>query len=175
MSLAEEIEQRRPFSCLQEEAVLSVFVTWDLLSRNLQRILRSRGLSLAQYNVLRILRGAGDKGVPLMTIARRMIVLYPNITRLTDRLETVGWIYRQRCTEDRRIVRAFVSPAGVKLLESLDAEVEELNKHLMRGVGVEDLHTLIAILEAVRKPLRAEATAQDVPECDSEENGSSAG
>ncbi len=155
MSLADELHQRRSFSSIQEEALLSVFVTQDLLHRNLQDKLRPYGLSLAQYNVLRILRGAGAEGLPLMTIARRMIVRYPNVTRLTDRLETDGWIRRERCTHDRRVVRACVAQPGLDLLTSINGELDRLVVHLMRGVEPKRLTELIEVLDAVRAPLRA--------------------
>jgi DNA-binding MarR family transcriptional regulator len=156
MSLADELHQRRSFTSVQEEALLSVFVTQDLLHRNLQDMLRHYKISLAQYNVLRILRGAGEDGLPLMTIARRMIVRYPNVTRLTDRLETDGWIRRERCTHDRRVVRGFVTQAGLDLLAKINGEVDHLVIHLMRGVPPERLVELIKVLDEVRAPLRAE-------------------
>ncbi len=156
MTLAEEIHQKRPFHSIQEEALISVFVTWDLVSRNIQKFLRARGLSLPQYNVLRILRGAGTDGLPLMTIARRMIVRYPNVTRLTDRLEAIGWIRRERCTEDRRVVRGFVTEEGLDLLRSLDDEIATVTRQVMRGASDRELRTLIMLLESVRKPLRGD-------------------
>jgi DNA-binding MarR family transcriptional regulator len=156
LSLADEIHQRKPFPSIQDEALISVFVTSDLLSRTFQKVLRVRGLSIPQYNILRILRGAGVDGLPLMTIGRRMIVRYPNVTRLTDRLETIGWIRRERSTKDRRVVRAFVTQAGLDLLQPLDDEIFHATQHVMRGAGVADLRTLIAILESVRGPLRAD-------------------
>ena len=155
MSLAEELHQRRPFASVQEEALLSVFVTQDLLHQNLQKMLRRYRLSLAQYNVLRILRGAGEEGLPLMTIARRLIVRYPNVTRLTDRLETHGWIRRVRCTHDRRIVRGFVTDTGLELLAKINGEIDSLVVHLMRGVPPERLRELILVLDEVRAPLRS--------------------
>jgi DNA-binding MarR family transcriptional regulator len=172
MSLAEELHQRRPFASVQEEALLSVFVTQDLLHRNIKKMLRPYGISLAQYNVLRILRGAGDEGLPLMTIARRMIVRYPNVTRLTDRLETNGWIRRVRCTHDRRIVRGFVTEKGLALLATINGEIDHLVIHLMRGVQDDRLRELITVLEQVRGPLRSEngdggtPTAEDFDESD---------
>ena len=154
MSLREEIQQRRAFTSIQEEALLSVFVTGDLLSRGLHEMLRTHGLTLAQYNVLRILRGAGKDGLPLMKVARRMIVRYPNITRLTDRLETEGWIRRERSTRDRRVVRTFVSATGLEMLSRINGEIDQLTCHLMRGAEIDQLERLIEILTAVRAPLR---------------------
>ncbi len=156
MSLKEELHLRRPFSSIQEEALLSVFTTWDLLYRNIQKAMRRHGISLAQYNVLRILRGAGPEGIPLMEIARRVIVRYPNVTRLTDHLEADGLMRRERCTRDRRVVRALATPAGLDLLTKLDGEVAMLNIHLMRGADEPDLQRMIEILASVRDPLRAD-------------------
>jgi DNA-binding MarR family transcriptional regulator len=160
MSLKEELHLRRPFSSIQEEALLSVFTTWDLLYRNVQKVMRSHGISLAQYNVLRILRGAGPEGIPLMEIARRVIVRYPNVTRLTDRLEADGLMKRERSTQDRRVVRALATHAGLDLLTKLDGEVALLNIHLMRGANESDLQRMIEILASVRQPLRDEEQAE---------------
>lgn len=156
MSLKEELHLRRPFSSIQEEALLSIFTTWDLLYRNIQKLMRSHGISLAQYNVLRILRGAGPEGLPLMEIARRVIVRYPNVTRLTDRLEADGFMRRERSTTDRRVVRALATPAGLDLLAKLDGEVARLNIHLMRGADEAELQRMIEILASVREPLRTD-------------------
>lgn len=156
MSLQDELHLRRPFSSIQEEALLSVFTTWDLLYRNVQKLMRGHGISLAQYNVLRILRGAGPEGIPLMEIARRVIVRYPNVTRLTDRLETDGLMRRERSTVDRRVVRAVATQAGLDLLAKLDGQVAAMNVRLMRGADEKDLQRMIDILAGVRAPLRIE-------------------
>jgi DNA-binding MarR family transcriptional regulator len=153
MSLSDELHLSRPFTSVEEEALLSIFATYDLLNRGFAQALREHGLTTAQYNVMRILRGAGEEGLPLMTIARRMIVLYPNVTRLTDRLEADGQIRRIRCTEDRRVVRGFITEEGLQSLSQLDEEIRELNLHLMRGAQQPDLRKLISILDEVRGPL----------------------
>ena len=154
MSLARELNMSRPFSSVQEEALLSIFTTYDLLYQGLCQTLRDHGITLAQYNVLRILRGAGGEGLPLMSIARRMIVRYPNITRLTDRLESDGLIRRERCTEDRRVVRGYVTDRGLELLAGLDGRISACTRRLMKGATPEGLRSLIGILESVRMPLR---------------------
>lgn len=154
MSLREEIEQTRPFSSLQEEALLSIFVTGDLLSRGLNGMLRSYDLTLPQYNVLRILRGAGPEGLPLMTVARRMLVRYPNVTRLTDRLEAEGLMRRERSTKDRRVVRACITEAGLDVLAKINGRIDHTTVELMRGAVPGDLSELVRILETLRVPLR---------------------
>jgi DNA-binding MarR family transcriptional regulator len=164
MSLQNELHLRRPFSSIQEEGLLSIFTTWDLLYRNIQRVMRRHGISLAQYNVLRILRGAGEEGIPLMEIARRVIVRYPNVTRLTDRLETDGLMRRERSTTDRRVVRAMATPAALELLAKLDEEVALLNVHLMRGAAESELRRMIDILASVRGPLRLDEASNSISE-----------
>jgi DNA-binding MarR family transcriptional regulator len=154
MPLREQLHLRRPFNSVEEEALLSIFVTWDLLYSNLNRIMHRNGISLAQYNVLRILRGAGPDGLPLMTIAKRMVVRYPNITRLTDKLEADQLIQRERCTKDRRVVRAKVTGEGLEILARLDGEVDRLQVRLMRGADERSLKLLIRVLEEVRSGLR---------------------
>lgn len=154
MSLADELQMRRPFATVQEEALVSIFATWNLLCQHLQKELGRFDLTLAQYNVLRILRGAGEEGLPVMMIAERMVARYPNVTRLTDRLEKAAWIRRERSSTDRRVVRAFVTHQGLDLLTAVDAQIEEHVRHLMRGTNAEDQQTLIRILEDARQPLR---------------------
>ncbi len=154
MSLREEIEQSRPFSSVQEEALLSIFVTGDLLSRGINAMLRDYDLTLPQYNVLRILRGAGPEGLPLMTVARRMLVRFPNVTRLTDRLETEGLMRRERSTKDRRVVRAYITREGLKVLARINGKIERTTMELMRGADPGTLTELVRILGALRAPLR---------------------
>ncbi len=154
MSLERELKMGKPFSTIQEEAVVSLFATWDLVFQGLHRTLRDYGITLTQYNVLRILRGAGNAGMPLMQIGRRMITRYPNITRLTDRLEADELILRERSTRDRRVVHASVTQKGLKLLSKLDGIVKETNASLMRGANKRQLDQLIQLLENVRLPLR---------------------
>src|ERR1700688_3356045 len=113
-------KNRRPrMPSLEEAAFLDLLRTTDMLSRGLGTILKPEDLSSTQYNVLRILRGAPE-GLPCGEIAKRMITRDPDITRLLDRLEKRGLISRSREIKDRRTVTARITPAGLKLLGSLD-------------------------------------------------------
>src|SRR5215208_2200660 len=102
--LQQEIRQSRPFRSRQQEAVLALLRTSDVVRRFLARIVEPHGITLQQYNVLRILRGAGEEGIPTLAIGERMIEQAPGITRLLDRLESKGLVRRSRCPEDRRQV-----------------------------------------------------------------------
>ncbi|HEX8891752.1 MAG TPA: hypothetical protein VF783_00435, partial [Terriglobales bacterium] len=96
--ILEEIRQTRPFATLQEEAVLNIVRTADALKRDGELLFRQRGITSAQYNVLRILRGAGDRGLHCSAVAERMITAETDITRLLMRMERLGLLVRQRNT-----------------------------------------------------------------------------
>src|SRR5688572_9880482 len=93
-ALRREIKQARPFRSMAEEAALAVLRTADVLRRRLSEAMEPVGITMQQYNVLRILRGAGEGGLPTLEIADRMLERQPGITRLLDRLERKGWIER---------------------------------------------------------------------------------
>ncbi len=148
--LKREIKQRRPFSSVQEEVVLAIMRTADQLVAPMSEVLRGTGLSTSQYNVLRILRGSREEGLPCGEISERMVRRDPDLTRLLDRLEAGGLVTRARDTRDRRIVRAMISAAGLELLESLDKPVEESLKKTLAHVPVARLRALLELLEEVR-------------------------
>src|SRR5687768_9529372 len=122
--LRQEIKQKRPFSGVQEEVVLALMRTADQAAAPMNEVLRAANLSQSQYNILRILRGAGQEGLPCGEISDRMVRRDPDLTRLLDRLETRRLVTRERGTADRRVVLAFITDEGLELLESLDRQVE---------------------------------------------------
>src|SRR3984957_6931865 len=123
MKLRVETGKRRPrVGCPEETVFLDLLRTTDMLSRGLDRVLKTEDVSSTQYNVLRILRGS-PAGLPCGEIGSRMITRDPDVTRLLDRLEKRTLISRRRATEDRRTVLARITPAGLKLLDQLDEPV----------------------------------------------------
>jgi DNA-binding MarR family transcriptional regulator len=145
-----EIKQTTPIGSLEEEAYLNVQRTANALSDEIDDLLRAHQLTAPQYNVLRILRGAGDKGLTASEIGERMITRDPDVTRLVDRLEKRGLVERWRCTEDRRVVWTRVSPAGLDAIQPLDAPLHELHVRQLAHLGPEKLRTLVALLEEAR-------------------------
>jgi DNA-binding MarR family transcriptional regulator len=148
--LKREIKQKRPFSSVQEEVVLSIMRTADQVVVPMNDVLRAAGLSPSQYNVLRILRGAGEDGLPCGEITDRMVRRDPDLTRLLDRLETANLVSRTRDTRDRRIIRASITAEGLTLLDSLDQPVEESIRRSLSHMPVARLRTLLELLEEVR-------------------------
>jgi DNA-binding MarR family transcriptional regulator len=148
--LLREIQQSKPFECLEVEATISLARTADALLRDLEGLLKAAGLSPGQYNVLRILRGAGPGGLACRAIAERMITRDPDITRLLDRLEKHGLVERAREARDRRVVTTRIRPAGLRLLKSLDRPVVDLNRRRLSHMGTRRLRSLLALLETAR-------------------------
>ncbi len=148
--LRREIKQNRPFVSVQEEVVLSLVRTADEVAVPMNEVLREAGLSQSQYNILRILRGAGEEGQPCGEIAERMVRRDPDLTRLLDRLETAGLVSRSRDTRDRRVIRASITRKGLDLLAKLDKPVDESVKRALAHVPVTRLRALLELLEELR-------------------------
>ena len=148
--LREELKQTRPFHSPAHEAVISVLRTAALLQRQLALLVERGGVSLQQYNVLRILRGAGDEGLPTLAIRDRMIEEAAGITRLLDKLERAGYVVRERCTPDRRQVLCRITPAGSAVLAKLDQPVNALNDAALATLDAAEQARLIELLAAVR-------------------------
>jgi DNA-binding MarR family transcriptional regulator len=141
--------KRRRTPCPEEVLFLDLLRTTDMLTRALDRILKTGALSGTQYNVLRILRGTPE-GLPCGEIASRMITRDPDITRLLDRLEKRELISRCRETKDRRMVMARITPQGLKLLAQLDEPVKETHRKQLGHLGRERLRGLTELLHVSR-------------------------
>lgn len=146
-----EIKQRKPFTCREEELFLNILRSSDLLGRRIAEVLKSSELSATQYNVLRILRGAGAAGLACGEIGDRMVTRDPDITRLLDRLEKRGLVARSREKEDRRVVTARITAAGLDLLKKLDDPVVQMHKAQLGHLEAKQQETLIRLLESARE------------------------
>src|SRR5436309_3752966 len=111
------------FRSREQEATLGLLRTADAMKRSLAQVIEPHGITAQQYNVLRILRGAGPTGLPTLTIGERMIEQTPGVTRLVDRLEKKGLVERKPCPKDRRRVFCQITAKGLDLLSSLDEPV----------------------------------------------------
>jgi DNA-binding MarR family transcriptional regulator len=148
-----EIHQTRAIRLLEEETTLNIVRTADVLMLTLSGVLKPHTLSPTQYNVLRILRGAGDQGASCKDIASRLVARDPDITRLMDRLEKRGLLTRDRAKEDRRFVTHRLTKPGMELVNELDRPVEALHRKLMRHMKAERLRQLVGLLEELRAGL----------------------
>lgn len=149
-SLQEELQQTRPFRSLSQETVIALMRTASVVSRRFARIVEPRGVSLAQYNVLRILRGAGAAGLPTLAIRDRMIDEGSTVTRLLDKLEKAELVTRDRCRPDRRQVLCHITPKGEALLETLDPEMDAAHATSLTTLTDTQMRTVIELLAEMR-------------------------
>src|SRR6188508_66004 len=108
-ALQAELKQNKPFKSLQEEAMLSITRTAAVLEHGVAQALRPHEITPTQYNVLRILRGAGAEGLCRQEVGERLVRRVPDVTRLLDRMEELGLVGRVRGGEDRRYVTARIT------------------------------------------------------------------
>jgi DNA-binding MarR family transcriptional regulator len=153
--LQRELHQRKPFRSLAHEAVLGLVRTADLSRRHFEAMLEPHGITGTQYNVLRILRGAGTEGIPTLDVADRMVEMAPGITRLLDRLEAKGLVRRERCADDRRRVLCWATPKALRLLAALDAPVDASENEQMSPLSDAEKRELIRLLDTIRAGLGA--------------------
>jgi DNA-binding MarR family transcriptional regulator len=143
-----------PPGALEERVFLALLKAADTLARQAEQLTRTAELTGTQYNVLRILRGAGSEGLACRAIGDRMITHDPDITRLLDRLEKQGWITRERQKDDRRVVKARITGRGFELLKPLDQPMRDLHKRQFRHMAGGRLKTLYHLLEEIRTAKR---------------------
>ena len=149
-SLQQDLKQKKPFRSLQQEAYLSVVRTSTALTDAMEDLVKSRGISATQYNVLRILRGSDAEGLCRNALRDRMLTRMPDMTRLLDRMEEAGLVVRVREGEDRRMVMTRITQQGRQLLDELDAPVMALHRKQMAGLTDAQLRSLSDLLTLVR-------------------------
>jgi DNA-binding MarR family transcriptional regulator len=149
-SVQQEIQQARPFRSRAQEAVIALLRTASVVSRRYARLVEPHGLSLAQYNVLRILRGAGTDGLPTLAIRDRMIDEGSTVTRLLDKLEQAGFVSRDRSRPDRRQVLCRITTSGEALLAALDPAMDRADTESMAVLDDAQMAHLIELLASVR-------------------------
>ncbi|MFI4862482.1 MAG: MarR family winged helix-turn-helix transcriptional regulator [Phycisphaerales bacterium JB063] len=163
-TLKDDLKKRHGFASLRQEAYLNLARTQAELSAGLAALLKAHGLSEATYNILRILRGvdrfpvAGRTALPCGEVAERMVTRVPDVTRLMDRLEKAELIERVRCEDDRRVVRAQISPAGRALLRKLTPKVDRAEQAMFPALTDRELATLSRLLEKSRATASAKTS-----------------
>lgn len=130
----------------EKEAVLGILRATARIRQYFQKVMHPWGLTEQQFNVLRILRGAGPGGLPTLEVGERMIEKTPGVTRLLDRLEAKGWVRRERCREDRRQVLCYVTAEGLALLANLDEPIAEGDRICMARLNLAEQKQLAELL-----------------------------
>jgi MarR family transcriptional regulator, organic hydroperoxide resistance regulator len=145
-----EIRQSRPFRSKKQEATIALLRTASVVGRSLARVLEPWSLSLAQYNALRIIRGAGTAGIATLSIRERMIEEGTTITRILDKLEASGYVRRERSLPDRRQVMCFATAEGRRLLDKIDPIVDAADEEAVASLAARDLDQFVSLLDTVR-------------------------
>lgn len=158
-ALQDELKQTRPFTSHAHEAFVSILRTAAVVNRHLAHVVEGSGVTIQQYNVLRILRGAGTDGLPTLAIRDRMVEEAAGITRLLDKLESAGHVVRERSTPDRRQVVCRITPTGLQLLAALDGPVDGANETAFSSLNESEKQSLVELLGAVRASFADVATA----------------
>lgn len=140
------IDEACPTARLEDRLFVAILKVADSLAQQAEQLFKSAGLTGAQYNVLRILRGAEPEGLLCRGIGERMISRDPDITRLLDRMENHSLITRERQKEDRRVIKTRITAEGLKLLKKLDQPVHELHKGQFRHMAQSRLKQLTELL-----------------------------
>jgi DNA-binding MarR family transcriptional regulator len=148
--ILDELKQKKPFTSLSQTAVVGLLRTADILRRGYYDVVEKGGISAQQYNVLRILRGAGSEGLPTLEIANRLLEKSPGITRFIDQLEALRFIQRKRSTDDRRQVFCVITKSGLDLIGKMDHPVDSWDHGILSMLSQKELKALIAMLDRIR-------------------------
>lgn len=161
-ALQSEIKQGKPFPSKTAEGVVALLRTTDVLRRVLSEVVGTSGITLQQYNVLRILRGAGAEGLPTLEIGERMIEQSPGVTRLLDRLEAKALVRRERCPRDRRQVTCRITPSGLTVLANLEKPLARASGALLGRLSDSRTTELIHLLDEIRIAARTAVTVRRI-------------
>lgn len=151
--LDEEIKQSQPFASACQEASLSLLRTSDAMRYLYATVMEPFGITFQQYNVLRILRGAGNEGQPTTEIAERMIERSPGLTRLIDRLEAKDWVKRTRSQKDRRQVICIITKRGQNLVNEMEGSVRAAEQAAMARFDETGINAFIEHLSNARRQI----------------------
>lgn len=152
MALKDRLKQQK-FSSVQQQAMLGILSCADVLNRHMEEQIAPFGITAAQYNVLRILRGVHPQGHPRCEITTRMIQVAPDVTRLIDRLERQHLVVRGKSTSDGRLSMTFITDKGLALLEEIDPVIKKFDQHLRKYFADTDAVALATLSDKLRECL----------------------
>lgn len=150
-TLQKEIKQDKPFESLEQEVVLNVMRTASAFRKGVAEVLKPFDLTAPQYNILRILRGAPEDGLPCSEVVDRLVTRDPDVTRLLDRLEKRGLVTRGRSLTDRRVVNARITKEGHELADQLDEPIANVHAAQLGHMKKKNLRALVELLEKTRR------------------------
>jgi len=148
--LQEEIKQTKPFEQPGDEALLSIMRTANVIDHGSNEVLRPYGITTTQYNVLRILKGAGAEGLCGREVGERLVSRVPDVSRLLDRMTQMGLLAKERDSADRRHITARITPKGRRVLAQATPELTRYGRGLVAGLPLRALEALVRALGTIR-------------------------
>ena len=137
------------FESHEQEAILNILVCSNNIKAKVDTVCAASGITISQYNVLRILNGKYPEGYPRYDIISRMIDPAPDVTRLIDRLIKQGLVERFTSSEDRRLSMARITTKGKSLLTQIKPKIDELNLLITNSINKKESKELSVLLEKV--------------------------
>lgn len=153
MSLEEDIKQSK-FGNEYHKLVINIIHTASWISLHHHQLMKAYGITLPQFNILRILRGQKGRPVSINTLIERMIDKSSNASRIVDRLEEKGLVLRKVCPEDRRQVEVTITENGLRLLESLDKPVQSLESQV-HGISLGEAELVNQLLDKIKSKYKS--------------------
>ena len=150
--LSKRLKQEK-FESVNQEAILNILVASSHIKSKVETACTRFGISLSQFNVLRILNGKYPEGYPRGDIISRMIEPAPDVTRLIDRLIKANLVERYYSSEDRRLSLARITKKGQSLLRKIKPEIDALNCIVSDNLSKGESKQLSALLEKIYKKL----------------------
>ncbi len=150
-SLQQELKQNKPFASLKQEVMINLNRTVAVLGHEMEQKLKPFGLTPTQFNVLRILRGAGEQALCQYEVGQRLVAQVPDVPRLLARMERSGWIKRRRAPSDKRVVTSLITKQGLSVLAEIDSSLTVWERRTLRHLSDEQLITLNQLLNLARQ------------------------
>lgn len=148
MGIANDINQRK-FKSEYQKAIVNLIFTYNWTTEKLKQIFDKEGITMQQFNILRILRGS-DKPLSTLQIRERMLDKMSDSSRIVDRLVLKGLVKKSVCENDKRLVDVIISDNGRTLLQKLDAFETEIEA-IVKSLSVEEAATFNNLLDKIRQ------------------------
>lgn len=148
MSLEKDISQRS-FRNEYQKGIINLIYTYNWMNEKMKKVFDNEGVTAQQYNILRILRGAG-KPISTLQIRERMLDKMSDTSRIVDRLVLKGLAQKTICKNDKRLVDVSISSKGKKLLEKIDHYEKDMDA-ILGNLTDAEAKTLNTLLDKIRQ------------------------
>ena len=149
MGIEKDIQQQH-FQSESQKAIVNLVYTYHWITEKIKTMLSQDGITMQQFNILRILRGSDPQPLSTLTIRERMLDKMSDTSRIVDRLVLKGWVIKRTCASDKRLVDVSITKEGKRLLEKIDKRMDEMNV-VVSSLSQQDLKRLNELLDQMRR------------------------